>query len=213
MADIFTEHDGMISVALDGGQVESPDEFYSGNRVSKEGLYHVSATRIQVHKADEDKKKLPTLEIDLVVLDGTDADGNRLEDQIEKIITHRIFLAKWEDKESGVMKALDDKAQKGVRAFAYAFGLISEADLGKAVKVPFHLIEGRQAVVKVKRESEWTDDSGNKRQGSLKIAWNNDCWPVTHERVKDVHKNREALALLVGAGAVGGPSDDDLSDI
>lgn len=208
MSDFF---DDSLTVNLDGGQVESPDEFYSGNRVSKEGMYHVTATGASLHKDDG---KLPTLQIDLMVLDGTDADGGRLEDQIEKSITHRIFLARWTDKAKTEQGPLEDKQQKGIRAFAYAFGLVSEADLGKAnVAIPFHLIEGRQAVVKVSREKDWTDSDGTSRKGGLKVSWNNDAWPVSHERVKDVHKSREALALLVGAGVGGVASDDDLNDI
>ena len=209
MSDFFD--DGM-NVNLDGGQVESPDEFYSGNRVSKEGMYHVTATGVSVHR---EEGKLPTLQVELMVLDGTDADGARLTDQVEKSITHRIFLARWTDKAKTEQGPLEDKQQKGIRAFAYAFGLISESDLGKTnVSVPFQMIEGRQAVVKVSREKDWTDDKGETRKGGLKISWNNDAWPVNHERVKDIHKSREALSLLVGAGVGGGgASDDDLNDI
>lgn len=213
MSDIFSEGDGTLAINLDGGQVESADEFYSGNRVSKEGYYHVDATGASVHR---EEGKLPVLQIDLHVLDGSDFDGNQLTDQVDRTITHRIFLAGWTDKAKTEQAPLDDKRQKGIRAFAYAFGLISDADLGKAnVAVPFHLIAGRQAVVKVQREKDWTDANGQQQKGGLKISWNNDAWPVDHERVKDVHKNREALSLLVGAGAGGGgiASDDDLQDI
>lgn len=217
MADIFTEHDGMVDVTLSGGEVESPDEFYSGNRVSKEGYFHVNGTGLTLNKFDADKKKLPSVDIDLQVLDGSDFEGNQLADQKDKVINHRIYLAGWEDKENGVTKPLDDRQQKGIRAFAYAFGLISETDLGKKdVKIPFHLIDGRQAVVKVKRDDDWNDAQGNVKKGSLKISWNNDAWPVTHERVKDVHKDREALSLIVGMDAGGGGGaggGSDLDDI
>ena len=95
------------------------------------------------------------------------------------------------------MKPLDDRAQKGIRAFAYAFGLIADADLAKkGVTIPFHMIEGRQAVVKIQRENDWTDGKGQTQKGGLKVRFNNDTWPVSHDAVKDVHKNREALALL-----------------
>lgn len=200
--------DDGLNINLDGGQVESVDDLYSGNRVTKEGHYHVTATGASRHA---DEGKLPVLQIDLMVLDGTDFSGKQLTDQVEKSITHRIFLAGWTDKAKTEQAPLDDKKMKGIRAFAYAFGLISEADLAKSnVAIPFHLIEGRQAVVKVKQEDEWTDDKGKKQKGGLKIAWNNDAWPVGHERVKDVHKSREALSLLVGAGVA---SDEDLNDI
>jgi hypothetical protein len=211
--DIFTEHDGMIAVNLDGGEVESPDEFYAGNRVTKEGHYHVNATDCTLSREDG---KLPTLKIDLQILDGTDPNGKRLEDQIDKLIVHRIFLARWEDKANGIEKPLDDRAQKGIRAFAFAFGLIAESDLSKKnVNIPFHMIVGRQAIVKVQREADWEDKDGKPQKGSLKISWNNDAWPVHHDFVKDVHKNREALALIANAGdGVGAvASDDDLNDI
>lgn len=214
MTDIFTEHDGMVDISLSGGEVESADEFYSGNRVTKEGFYHVNGTGLTLHKFDAEKKKLPMVEIDLQVLDGSDLEGNQLTEQKDKVINHRIYLAGWEDKLNGVTKPLDDRQQKAIRAFAYAFGLISEADLGKKdVKIPFHLIDGRQAVVKVTREKEWEDDKGNMQKGGLKIAWNNDAWPVTHDRVKDVHKDREALALIVGMSDAGGGASGGGSDL
>lgn len=206
MSDFFDDN---LNINLDGGQVDSPDEFYSGNRVTKEGMYHVTATGASLHK---DEGKVPTLQVDMLTLDGTDADGNQLVDQAEKSITHRIFLARWTDKAKTEQGPLEDKQQKGIRAFAYAFGLISEADLGKKdIQIPFHLIEGRQAVVKVSREKDWVDDKGETRTGGLKISWNNDAWPIGHERVKDVHKSREALSMLVGTtgGSSGGGSDLD----
>lgn len=208
MSDFFEDD---LNVKLDGGQVESADDLYSGNRVTKEGYYHVTCTGIS---KEAKEGKLPTLKIDLMVLDGTDFDGKQLVDQHEKSLTHRIFLAGWTDKAKTEQAPLDDKKMKGIRAFAYAFGLIPEADLVKSnVAVPFQLIEGRQAVVKVQREDEWTDDKGHSQKGGLKISWNNDAWPVGHDRVKDVHKNREALSLLVGAGAAAGGGDSDLDDI
>lgn len=212
--DVYAENDA-ITFELDGGAVESQDELYSGNRVTKPGYYHVHAADIEHIKFDEEKKVLPHLSIDLVVLDGTGEDGKQITDQNDKAITHRIYLANWEDKAGGVTKPLDEKAQKGVRAFAYAFGLITDQQLAEAnVKIPFHLIKGRQAVVKVQQEKDWEKD-GKTMKGGLKVSWNNDAWPVTHERVKDVHKNREALSLLgvSGNGSAGGASNSDLADI
>lgn len=204
--------DDGLAMTLDGGQVESADDLYAANRVTKEGYYHVTATGASGHSEDG---KLPTFNFDLMTLDGTDFDGNQLLDQIEKLISHRIYRKRWTDKAKTEQGPLEDKEQKRIRAFAYAFGLISEADLANPnVVVHFDMIEGRQAIVKVTRDKDWTDSDGRLRKGNLKIAWNSDAWPVNHERVKDVHKNREALALLAGVGvATGAASDADLNDI
>jgi hypothetical protein len=213
--DVFAEQEA-ITFDLDGGAVESADEFYSGNRVSKEGYFHFACDGIERKQEDG---KLDHLQIDLRVLDGNDNDGKRLEDQKDKTLVHRLFLEKWADKASGEKGPLEEKALKGLRAFAYAFGLISEEQLAQPnVRIPFHMIVGRQAVGKVQREDDWVDDDGKSRKGGLKVSWNNDFWPVTHERVKDVFKDREALSLLGfsgggAGGSGGGVADSDLADI
>ncbi len=206
MSDFF---DDSLNINLDGGAVETPDDLYAGNRVTKPGLYHVAATSV---KLVQDEGKLPCLQIELAILDGTDDKGARLADQIEKGITHRMYLRRWTDKAKTEQGPLEEKQVKGQRAWWFGFGLITEADLAKPnVNVNAGLIEGRQAVVKVQKEKDWKDANDVVQEGGLKISWNNDCWPVTHPYVKDVHKNREALALLVGVGA--GANDADLNDI
>lgn len=214
--DVYAEQE-VITFDLDGGAVESPDEFYSGNRVSREGYFHFACDGIE---RKQEEGKLDHLQIDLRVLDGNDMDGKRLEDQIDKTLVHRLYLERWVSKPTkddpvGEKGPLEEKALKGLRAFAYAFGLISEEQLAQPnVRIPFHQIAGRQAVGKVQREDDWADSDGNQKKGQLKVSWNNDFWPVNHERVKDVSKDREALALLgITGGASGGATDSDLADI
>lgn len=211
MVDIFSEGDG-FGIELDGGAVDSADDLYSGNRINVAGYYHVTATASAIRR---EEGKLPQVQIDMLVLDGTDEEKNRAESQIGKNYTHYIYLAKWADKEKTDTAPLEEAAQKGIRAFAYAFGLIGEADLSRAnVRIPFHMIDGRQAIVRIQKQSDYTDRDGEKRTGGYKMSWNNDAWPVTHEKVKDIAKDPSALAMLHTAGvAGGGGAATDIEDI
>ena len=190
------------------------DSMHSGGAVSKAGYYHVVVDGIE---KVEKEGKLPHLLVSMTILAGTE------DSQIDKRLYHRIFLAKWQERPDdvnltpGIMAPYDPADEKdrkrldGINAFAYAFGLLTDEDLGREkVKIPFHMIEGRQAVVKVQQDSDWTDSKGNKRAGGFKILWNNDAWPIGHSEVSDVPKDPEALAMIGGTDpgtAAGGAAD------
>jgi hypothetical protein len=201
------------------GQTE--DSLYSGAMVSKEGYYHVNCVAIEkVDKTSEGKT--PHLKIDLQIVAGDH------EDQRDKLIYHRLFLARAQRDVDGTVTGFnpfdpadekDKKALDGINTFAFAFGVIGTADLGKnKVAIPFGMINGAQAVVRVQKDDDWTDKEGNKKAGGLKILWNNDAWPVGHERVKDVPKDPEALLAMGGIGGSSGGGNgqaaaDDFSDL
>ena len=220
MVDIFEQGEG-FGIELDGGAVENADDLYAGNRVNQAGYYHVTANGSDIKRPEG---KLPQIAIDMQILDGTDEETRaRAEAQIGKSYTHYIYLAKWKrrpgtngDDDLGETEPLEDAAQKGIRALAYAFGLLSEADLTTPnVRVPFHMIGGRQAIIRIQKQKDY-ESGGEKRSGGYKMSWNNDAWPVLHEKVKDVHKDPSALAMLqtAGVGAGGnGAASPDIDDI
>lgn len=206
MATVFDDEQfADLNLEFDASDV-SEDSLWTGGMVSKPGFYHVSGGNVSMEKGDDNSLK--HLQLEMIVLDGTE------ESEINKRLYHRIYLEGWEKRpegdEPGVKKGLDKKQQQGIIAFAFAFGLVSKDAFGKQMKVPFHMFEGSQAVVKVS-EDEYFDRNGQKKK-SFKMAWNNDCWPVWHDRVRDVPKDAESLAMLGGIGGSGG-DQTDISDL
>jgi hypothetical protein len=203
VTDMVFGSDG-FDVEIGGGAVETANDLYAGNRITKAGFYHVVCEGVEMKKGDDET--LQHLIVNLQVLDGSDVDDKaQLRDQIGKKLQHRLYFEGWEynDGEKVGKKPIEDKAWTGIRTFSYAFGLITEAELKQAKpRINFRAIEGRQAVVKVTKQKDYEDrKTGNTMAGGYKISWNNDAWPVTHPKVKDVHKDREHLALLVGPNA------------
>ena len=141
------------------------------------------------------------------------------------MVYHRLFIGRKDEDAAAGWRPFDPTDEKdkksldGINTFAYAFGLLGKGDLGKSnVKIPFHQIEGAQAVVRVQQDDDWKDDEGKEHKGGFKILWNNDAWPVSHERVRDVPKDPEALLAMGGidggaSGGGGAPAVDDFSDI
>jgi len=171
----------------------SEESMYKGGgaQVGKEGFYHVMVTHVEyveaVEKTDETKASLPHVDVTLKVLAGTE------ESEVDKQIYHSIYMATWVDKEKkDEMKALEGRQLTSVLAFFYAFGTIGAQILGqKSVHLSagmYERLEDQNAVVKVGCEKN-TEGKVNPKTGEVypdryKVRWNNDAWPVTHEKVK-----------------------------
>jgi len=125
--------------------------------------------------------------------------------EVGKKIYHRIYMAGWESKQDGVMKKLEEKQVHGILALLHAFGTIGEDAFGKEVfklnRDMFDRLEQTQAIVKV-TPSEFNGKT------TQKIAWNNDVWPLTHEKVNDVPMDLEAKACATNGVIDGGDIDD-----
>lgn len=181
-----------------------------GNTVAAEGRYHVQVESVEIEDAGE--KQLPFVKLTMRVLMG------EVETEIQKVVYNRIYLANWENKEAGEMGPLKEGALKGLVALFYAFGVIGEEAFGQsALKLSrdmFERLEATQAIIKVTKGNDRTvkDKDGKEitYTGRYEMAWSNDCWPLGHDKVKDVPKDHEAAAV---AGAVTGGGDEDLDDI
>lgn len=206
MSDIYDDEidQGMIiDLDTEGLDEEAVKKGGGGNLVDAEGMFHVTCNAIE-RQAEDDK--LQQFKLDLQVLNGT------VPEQSEKMLYHWLYLESWQDKKKGIKKPLSEASIKSLAKFALAFGLITPADLNKKnTRIPFHLIEGRQAIVKVKKETR-KDDSGE-TQTNYRIPFN-DAWHVTDPEVENVPKDAEALSLLRDAGALGdGGGPVDVSDL
>jgi len=191
---IFGDDNGdSLNFQLDTTDVDA-DSLYSGGGVNKEGYYHVVAMSPEL---TNEKEKLPGATVTLHIVAGTE------DDQCVKNIYHKLFFKGWEkDKEgkkTGSQVGLSAKQKNNLARFLDAFGVINKSDIGGAsANIPWHLMEGRQAIIEVRQEKEWVDDDGKKHPGGFKIPFNN-AWPIRHERVKDVPKDPESLAMLCQA--------------
>lgn len=210
--DVFPDD---LDFEVSAGAVADAEEAYAGNFVSKPGMYHVIVSPNSVEKfgVDEDGRplddKLCGIKLTLQVLAGSDDKLRPLDDQVDKFLTHRLFLESWETKPNkdegidGVKGPIGEDSAKSLRVFAYAFGVISEADLAKPnVKIPFGKLSGKQAIVRVQ------EDKFNGRI-DYKVKWNNDAWPLTHEKVKDVKK----LGTVASSGKMEKALEDEFADI
>lgn len=204
MDDIFSDDGFGLNLTIDTTDVTT-DSMYSGAGVNKAGYYHVTASGVEVFK---EEGKLPYVKVDLKVEEGDN------KDQINKMIYHKIYVKKWADKEKTELAPLEKKQMEGIAKFAYAFGLITDEQLGNPkTNIPLHLIDGHQAIVEVRQDNDWTDSEGTQRKGGFKIPFNN-AWPVHHDRVRDVPKNLEILSMAVNAVAGGQTVPDaDISDL
>ena len=208
MADVYDDSDLMVEI--DATDIDE-DSLHSGGGVDKEGYYHVECLDIGLTEGESDK--LRNLKIDLVVLDGEHSE------QSGRKIFHRLYLEGWENKSTRDKRELKKEEEKRILAFSFAFGLITADQLGQEkLKIPFHLIRMRQAVVKVTKADDYevTDSMGSKvkKTGGYKIAWSNEAWPVDHPRVADVPKDANSLSEY-GTSGLSGASEPsvDVSDL
>lgn len=201
---------------------ETPDlnaeSAHQGGTVSKEGWYHFHVAGIKPIAAEPATKetdgKLPQLRVDLQVLAGTE------ESEKNRYVYHYLYFQGWEDSKDHTKgtKPLNKDQHEGIKTFAHAFGLISDADLEKKIRIPLHLLEGRQAIGRVQKDVY-------QGRTSFKVKFNNDFYPIGHGKVRDVPKDPEALALLGltlpdsngsgngASGAENGGGETDISDV
>lgn len=214
-----------IGFEIDATDVDPSEDLHASNFVSKEGWYHVTVCDgIKAGNVDDEGKPLPdklrTVEMKLQVLRGTGDGGVELKDQIDKYLGHTLYIEGWKKKpvyegreliEPGTKGPLEDKSLASLLAFCEAFGISKPEDRGKKIKMPFHLLVGKQAIVHVQQDDDYEKD-GKVYKGRMKIRWNNDVYPLDHEKVADVLKAGTASAAAAAALA-SVPADDDLGDI
>ena len=198
---------------VDGFEIDSdgiaPEAVYKGggNTVSKEGMYHFTVLDVAVEKKDG---KVPCVKVDCQVLAGDH------EDQTNKLVYHRIRMAKGEYAKDGSLielQPLDERGKKAAIRWMLTLGLITEDDLGKKLKPNWKAAIGRQFIGKVARNEFDAKKDGQKtgeKRTSYEIAWGDNVWPVDHEEVANVPKDANALAMLTGGMGVGAT---DFSDI
>lgn len=217
MSEVFIEP---IEIEMESDGFDSPEEQYRGTTVSKEGWYHVAVMGVEDKPGrdpdGENRGHLRTIKVDLQILAGCGLDEKPLPDQKGLNIYKEFYVETWKNKDdkSEGRQLIDKKAAKGLKTPFWAFGLMSDEELkSEKVRFPFHLLHGRQAVVKVTRESSWTDKDGKERQGRLTVRWNSDFYPVSHEKVAAIPKDADYLAIGGLDGASQKVTDDMLSDL
>ena len=197
---------------LNTSEMDSESVHEGGNTVSEEGHYHVQIEQQEIVE-DNEGRKLPHVKLTMNVLAGENPD------QVGRKVYNRLFLAGWEDKKNGVMGPLSDGAAKGLMAFLHSFGVVGDEAFGqeefRLTRGLFERLENTQAVIKVTKGEDRTvknEETGEETtyKGRYEMAWSSDCWPLDHEKVKDVPKDYQAAAMA-GAGSAAG--DDDLSDL
>lgn len=185
-----------------------------GGQVSIAGHYHVRVQSVEYKREqvegewDESqdgggpncKRSLPHYKIVLVALAGEHPS------EVDKKIYHSIYLGKWADRKAGEFVGPEAKAWQSIIAFLYAFGTVGDEVFGTAEARLSHdnfmRLENLQAVAKVDIE-----EYNGKPQA--RIQWNNDVWPLTHDHVKDIPKDIDAMQYAVSGVAAA----DDLDDI
>ncbi len=176
----------------------------SGGACDKAGHYHVVCNGIKKEGGDN---KTPCLRLDLQILAGEH------DDQIGKMIFHRVYTAKAKRSKEGQFEGLEPLTEGGKRMLlrcAAGFGLISPEDVGSgSVRIPWSQIEMRQAIVQVSAEDRTDMKTGQVTGKDFKISFGN-IWPIGHEDVANVPTDAEALAQLTGGAGVGGANVDDI---
>lgn len=197
------------SVSTEGVDAESVHES-GGGQVSIAGRYHVKVQSVEYKNAEvtAERKSLPFMKIVMVVLAGENAS------EVNKKVYHDIYLAKWGDKAAGAIAPMEDRAAQSILAFLHAFGVVGDEVFGQEeVKLKrewFERLENQQAVVKVDMEEERKDEkTGKVYKPRPRIQWNNDVWPLTHDKVADVPKDIEAMQYAI----TGAASADALEDL
>lgn len=216
MSQVFFEP---IELELETDGFDSPEEQYRGTTVQQEGWYHVAVMGVSDkpgHDPSGDQRgQLRTIKVDMQILDGCDLGDKPAPTQKGLNIYKEFYVETWKNKEdkSAGRELIDKKAAKGLKTPFWAFGLLSDEELkSDRVVFPFHLLMGRQAIVKVTREQSWTDRDGKERQGRLTVRWNSDFYPLSHDKVANIPKDADYLALM-GVSAGQKVTDDMLGDL
>lgn len=201
--------DDLFEMTIDasGFSAEDLDQKGGGGAVNAEGFFHVLFNAPVQEKEDG---KPPKVRIDMKVLAGTD------ETQLDKMIFHRINLAKKGDAEKGepAVMPLSDGSKKNILKFFANLGLISKEDVAgsAAVRLPWERLEYFQAIVEIKNEPYDEKDKSGKKTGkkldSFKIPYGCNVWQVGDDRMSHVPKDPDALADFTGGSGI-----DDVSDI
>ncbi len=193
-----------------------------GGGVQLDGRYHVIVEKSEYlaasvegddEDADDYARSLPMVKVQMSVL------GGEHESEKGKKIFHRVFLGSWKDdsgndtKKAGRINPLGEKQLHGTLAFLHAFGVIGDDAFGQSTfKLSldmFERLENTQAIVRVSMSEERTNAKTGQVYKPSAQMWNNDAWPLGHEKVSDVPRDHEA-ANYVTSGEV---SSDDLDDI
>ena len=197
----FGDRDGDVLFEADTSEVNEENVHGGGNFVNKEGWYHFyceSAEFDPGEPATEPKNgKLPTVTLKLSVVDG------QHEDQKDRALTHTIWLKNWvnSDDHGEGMKAPGDMGVRGLVAITQAFGTTGNEAYGQKGFVfrrsHFENIQACQAVGHVRKEKDTMEPDGKavKYKGRHKVQWNNDFYSPLHEKVKDVPKDPELMAM------------------
>ena len=183
----------------------SPDELDSGGMIDEEGYYHCICNGVTKFA---EEGKLKNLRVDFQVCPGVDSP------QKSRMMFHRVYLQGWKDRPAegvaGVAGPLSAGAMKSLLRFAIGMNLIKKEDIGSTkLSIPWHLLEGRQAVIHVKKEKKTDAKTGKEIPGQFecRIAYG-EVYPVDHERVASVKKDPDFLALAGASGGDGSELDD-----
>lgn len=229
MSDVYD--DGFGFGEWDSEQLDE-GSMYKGNFPTKEGYFHVQIDQ-NISVSDPDAGKLRYVELTMEILAGCDLEGNDASDQIGHKLKHKVYVEGWTDRKRELVKVWEDagkqekladflascpkkeqlktvpseKAVGGIKTMHYACGVISAEELGQAKFRPrFEAMATRQMIVKLTRDDGFTKDDGTKIPGRIQLAWNNDCYPIGHERVKDVPI--DATTALAGGYDVSAHNSD-----
>lgn len=167
-------------MSLDATAVNDPTEL-QGRRDPDPGIYHGI-----VNEMDPSQDKLDAVLAHIEILAGKSDKGD-IAEQRGRTLRHAMFFQEGNYTDSHLRFAV-------ITGVIEAGQKTEQPQWGKAVN--------KQLVFRVeKRESR-------KEPGKVysQIAnWGLDIWPVGHEEVRDVPKDREALALLQAAGGSPAP--------
>lgn len=200
----FAVAENLFEMELDasGFSAEDLDQKGGGGAVNKEGFYHVIFNAPTQEKGEN---KTPGVRVDMKVLAGSE------ESQIDKMIFHRIYLAK--KAKGGLFDPLSDGSKKNILKFFANLGLISKEDVAgsAAVRLPWEKLEFFQAIVEIKNEpydeKDDLDKPTGKKLDSFKIPYGCNVWQVSDERMAHVPKDPDALAEFTGGAGVSDVSD------
>lgn len=176
-----------------------------GNDFLSAGMYHVSIAGVREMVDDN------YVQLDFIVLNGKPADP-ALDNQRGKKISERLYI-------SGKDDDATEKCMKRLARVAVSLGLIDKSQIGQDLDVDFSLAEGRDCVIRVKRE-KYTIKNGERagQQGERSQVDFFGFWATDHEDVTQVPKDpawsppagsAASSPAPVGAGASNRSQDFD----
>lgn len=145
------------------------------------GWYHCVIDSVEL---EDDGKHNPAIKFNLAILAGEKPA------EIGKKHTERLYLTKANKKRQAI--------------FAKRLGLIKPEHAGKFVTVDWDECIGKQVCCQVEEE-DYTDKDGKKKKSS-KVAYAG-IYDVADEKVKDVPKDQESLAIAGSATKTNGTAD------